>query len=279
MNNQVILFGQSGQIGSALAELFKRCKIPFKGIPWRSVIPLLGKNEPDLAKILPDFSDQGRYTYICANGLTDSMENFEELKLSNFVFPLALWSHIKSLKNSRMLTIGTVHEKFPNLCAQNNYLLSKSLLSEWIQKEPHENRILHLRLHTLYGRKLKSHMFLGQIAKCLSDKKVFSMTSGEQLREYHHVDDIALGICKLIETEWNFGPILEMNSGNGIRLVDLAQAIFSDWKRTDLLSVGAHAQPLHENTDFQFETSPKWVLPESRDPIEGVVEFIRDQLS
>ena len=50
---------------------------------------------------------------------------------------------------------------------------------------------MHLHLHTLYGGRPQAHMFLGQMIRALERGAEFAMSSGEQLREYHHVHDIA----------------------------------------------------------------------------------------
>ena len=102
---------------------------------------------------------------------------------------------------------------------------------DWANQPDQKRRILHCRLHTLYGGEPKDHMFLGQIVNAIRSNSVFSMSSGEQLREYHHVDDIAESLATIVNSDWSlWSPILEINSGQPLKLLDLAMAIFNAFK-------------------------------------------------
>lgn len=287
MKNEVILFGRDGQLGTAIAKALNGHSISWQSVPWDQLAPALahgdarghgnGDGNEQILSVLPKFSSDIRYTLVCANGLTDPSVGREALRFSNVTFVQKLWSALREQPNIRILTFGTIHERFAEFCAQNLYFASKAELSNWIQSL-NKKRLLHLRLHTLYGGQLKPHMFLGQIANALATNQPFQMTSGAQLREYHHVDDIAEALIGLINKDWAFGPILEINSGKAVRLADLATAIFDDFKKHNLLSIGVKPQPKFENVESRFEVSPLWLLPKTREPIRGVIAALHENL-
>ena len=87
-------------------------------------------------------------------------------------------------------------------------------------------RAIHLHLHTLYGGQPHPHMFLGQMIGALERGAEFHMTSGEQLREYHHAHDIAGAMLAGRDWESAREPV-HLSSGAPVRLADLARAVFA----------------------------------------------------
>ena len=214
-----------------------------------------------------------------ASGLTNPNEGPLRLHHANVEFVQNVVTAAQGL-DARFLTFGTIQEHFSELCATNPYLESKLELGRWMaaQTKIHGaiGRFLHLRLHTLYGGEPKPHMFIGQIVSSLQDRTVFRMSAGDQLREYHHADDVALGVRNLLQRDWHDlpGPLLDMNSGKSLRLADLARTIYTAFGASDLLEIGALTRPSQENTQEVFPKSPEWLLPASREALGGVVEHL-----
>ena len=84
-------------------------------------------------------------------------------------------------------------------------------------------------------------MFMGQMLKALRANTRFSMTSGAQLREYHHVDDEAKVIIAL-GSKFDHG-CFDISHGYNISLYDLAHSIFEHFNKIDLLGVGDIESP------------------------------------
>ena len=75
--------------------------------------------------------------------------------------------------------------------------------------------------------------------KCLRAGKSFRMSEGRQLREYAHVDDVALSIAALLARTWT-GPVhIELNGGEPVRLSELAGSVFRAFNCERLLHLGA----------------------------------------
>ena len=275
----MVLLGSSGLIGSALVKIISGSR-PLRTVRW--------SEDPRVSEALAKSLDPKMPTdVILACGVTDPKLAAETIRYSNTEFPQRLMSNCLRLPLVRFISLGTVMENFPEACAANPYLKSKFDLGLWIQalaeKPEYLCRFRHLRLHTIYGgsRELvKPHMFLGQILGALEKNLEFKMSSGDQLREYHHVDDIAEAILGIADQDWNANEsaLVGVHSGNPVRLADLANAIFSAFGKSDLLKVGRLVRPPGENLQQTFERSARHVLPNAREPIAGVIQWLKEIL-
>jgi nucleoside-diphosphate-sugar epimerase len=249
---QVVLFGAGGQLGSALARRLPTAK----HASWR-------------APALPD----GPLDIVIANGLTDPKADAAALAAANVAFP----QHIAAMaagRDARLLTLGSVMEKFPEACRANAYLAGKEELARWMAARTPAGRCCHLRLHTVFGGPPHPHMFLGQMVQALAAGRTFRMSSGEQLREYHHADDIAGSIAALLSRPWD-KAIVEVSHGQPLRLAALARAVFAALGRTELLEIGAVAAAPGENRERTFPRSPDWLIGRPRETLPAVIDWVR----
>ncbi len=283
-SRQYCIFGASGVLGTALVTHLKKHGVESKRIhslSWEHIgKPEICTSQAELKAVISEKLDPHLSTdFIFAGGVTDPHQNFKDIYYSNIDFPQRVIAAFQNTEN-RFMTFGTVMEHFIKLCAQNSYLNSKLKLSQWMVKHSKTSEtsglFLHIRLHTLYGGIPKPYMFLGQIIHSIRTGTVFEMSSGEQLREYHHVDDIAASIVHLLEQSWVWAPVLEINSGEPLKLVDLAKTVFKTFGKEDLLKVGSIIRSKYENLDFKFERSPQTLLRANREPILGIVEWIKE---
>ena len=220
---------------------------------------------------------------IFANGLTDPSLSSVDLLESNTSFPLRVIAAAQCFENLRFLTIGTVMEAQIAPDFHNAYVVSKAKLSEFASragKQTLRGRILHLRLHTLYGdAPPHPHMFLGQILASIREGRPFAMSSGKQYRQYHHADDVSRAILALTERERLSETCLQLNSAETFQLQIIARSIFKEFGCEALLKVG-----LLSGLAGEIENNPNYVptFQESdrifRPTISGIVSCLRKQL-
>ena len=141
-----------------------------------------------------------------------------------------------------------------------------------------EGRFLHIRLHTLYGGVVKPYMFLGQVLQSLRSGTPFSMSSGDQLREYHHVEDVGESVARLMGSGWREGA-MDLSAGAPLSLASFAKAIYAHFGKERLLRIGSLPRPEGENLDRVFPRSPESWLPSSRDAVAGVIGWLEEQLA
>jgi len=279
---RILLFGGSGQIGSALQRHASTLASPpqLRWIPWAQVnAEQLWANPSALARCIDEATaGWDAFDVVFACGATDPGADRGHLTGSNATFPLAVIDVVAG-RDTRFLTFGTVFELFPAHAAGNAYLASKSAL--WTQLSARralieEGRALHLRLHTVYGGPPRPHMFVGQMVNALRQGTPFLMSRGQQLREYHHVDDIAAAVTNLLLREWHdgAGPLV-LSAGQPVRLAELAESVFRSCGRPDLLRVGALTSAPTDNHDVVFPPSDPTLLPRYRDPLVAVPEYVR----
>lgn len=210
------------------------------------------------------------------SGILNAKEDSERIEKVNFKLPHNIIMAVNGL-DLTVVTFGTILEKLKE--STNPYVKSKIQLSKMLLNlPPSATRVIHFRLHTLYGYgEPNTFMFLGQLFSALKKKEKFNMTSGQQIREYHHLDDVAIAIDTILSKPQH--GIVEITSGNGIRLRDFALRIFEEFKFQDLLNIGG--LEIEHKDKFQNDYKKNEDLKEIdfRDPVKGVCEYLKPLLN
>lgn len=223
------IIGSNGLIGSALKHAFK------SKLVHRSVYKNWHKESSE-DEILNFFKINGlrkNSIIFIACGITNNNEKNDLIDV-NFMLPRNIFLAIKN-EPVTVITFGSILETLmPNF---NSYSKSKKMLSDFIENlEASIFSYLHIRLHTLYGgNKIHKHMFLGQILDAINSNSIFSMTAGTQLREYHHINDVMIGLDWLIKN--GHSGIINFNNGKPVQLIHLAESIFSSCDKNNLLFI------------------------------------------
>ena len=204
------------------------------------------------------------------SGLLNPNSSSEDLYKVNYNLPKNILKGTSQL-GVKVVTFGTIMED--NVITENNYIQSKLALSEFISASSEIDLALHLKIHTLFGVGMPSpFMFLGQMLSAICQGQVFKMTSGNQLREYHHVVDEVRAIREAVEQ--NQLGVLNLSHGIPVRLKDVAKAVFKRMDRKLLLSVGVVPEPIKENYDLTYNRSNFLKRTQFRDSIPAIVEYI-----
>lgn len=269
-----VLIGHTGLLGRALESALRqsdRCYSKVVVLPHRQFVVdvLAGRGATTADRLL---AAGGRQDWFCAAGCVD--QNASDLDALNHVFPLTLHDILAARDADgkvRFITFGSALEGRAGLAQTQGYLASKLRLYDALSKR-HMPGWKHIRLHTLYGGNKLPHpsMFAGQMYAALASGTNLRMSGGLQLREYHHVDDIALSIIQFLCAG---GPeqLIDLSSGEPVRLRDLAVAIFTHFRRREQLEVGAVGHSEAEIFENGFQATP--FLAARRDPIEGMIAW------
>jgi nucleoside-diphosphate-sugar epimerase len=275
----LMLFGAHGRLGSAIADAASRVGASVGCITWAEAKPW--RRRWDAAAILSRFAEVCEGTDIdvlFANGLTDPGQSIEELLYSNCEFPIRVIEAMRDAPGMRFLTFGTVMEEFSQLADTNHYLASKRALAARIESlalDPDfSGRLRHFRLHTLYGGVPAPHLFLGQICASLQRDESFLMSDGHQLREFHHVDDVARSVRALCGRPWDCGVTVTLSFGHPVQLRTFAETIFAGLGRSHLLHLGRVTTPPGENFERIIPRSPEWLIGDAREATMGVIDWL-----
>jgi len=208
-------------------------------------------------------------------GITDPTFDTTKLKEVNFDLPLQI-AKVASQLGIPVMTFGTVAETFNG--PPNHYVASKIALSNEIARNGYfDNLVHHFRLHTLFGGQgLKKHMFLGQIIESILHNEEFHMSAGNQIREYHHVEDIAKIICER-KLHDNRGSS-HISHGKPHRLIDVASSIFGKYGDLKNLKVGKLDFAQAENFESRFEPWPPDAESSVRSSLEEIGKYVEMQI-
>jgi nucleoside-diphosphate-sugar epimerase len=130
------------------------------------------------------------------------------------------------------------------------YSLSKLIAEQLIQtySKTYNKPYTVLRLFNFFGSGMPEHFFINQLLESLKADKPFNMTYGEQVRDFTFIDDVLDAIIGISSSEKSLGEVINICSGNGIRLSDLALEIGQRYNKTHLIKFGA--LPYRDNEIF-----------------------------
>lgn len=268
---KAIILGQNGNLAQSLLSQYPEATTVGKEefLMWM-------KNPSRMNEFFSElevFSDEVDL-FNCA-GITNSNADIDEITLANFDLPVFL-SEQSTILNYRLITFGTVMEQIPEYAMSNPYLESKlRFYSDYQLNKDWANSNLHVQMHTLYGGKhIHPHMFLGQIYSALIHKKPFKMSGGLQIREYHHVDDVARGIRLLVEIQQN--GVNNISHGFPEKLKDIAESIFNHFAAINLLNLSSGTMDRNDNCELVFKKSKE--IPEEyfRPTIVSIIQWLEE---
>lgn len=215
----------------------------------------------------------GDKVYVCA-GISNPGEDSELISKVNVEIPKSILTSASNL-GFEVVTFGTTLESQTQM--NNAYIASKRLLAREVLEV--NASVMHLRLQTLYGvGQPKTHMFLGQMFEAIKHKTPFKMTSGLQVREYHHLLDL---VEVVLSTDFSGSPrgrVLELRSGDDIQLRNLAKGIFSAFGQDNNLIIAAH-KPDENEVYTRMAIDPSQLLKvSSRETLQGVQGYFEQLL-
>ena len=260
------VLGGSGLIGAEIAKQF--------GIPSKNFI---GKEDylnwwdsslqNQIYKYLEKLMPNGGNLFI-AIGLVDPSLAPSDLLKANFELPKNIIQAAHKL-NIRTHTFGTIQEYFKT---DNSYLSSKRRLAHFLAENDFGLNHVHYRLHTLYGGKNpKEFMFLAKLSESIVRRKPFLISSGKQLREFHHVEDDV----NVIKSLWakDFSGVTDINHGNALPIGFFAGKVLSNFGLEHLVKSGFYIDPDGENYTRHFPKINTQESFEFRDPVSGFIEY------
>lgn len=265
------VIGGRGRLGQAIAREYAG-----------EDIILLSREEysawgaPDASELVARYlekQDSPDATIFVTSGVLDPNQGYEELHNINFHLPKNIIDAATSL-GMRVVTFGTVMESL--MPSPNMYVKSKLAIADYVRNKAAQGaNVVHIQLHTLYGSGTPSpFMFLGQILSAIQAKQQFKMTSGQQLREYHHFDDDAKAIRAIVASGEK--STVNLSHGQPVSLKTLAESIFNAFEITELLKIGALSFPVNENYDRVMQPTSAIRNISFRNTIPAVIEYLRD---
>lgn len=266
----IVLIGGRGRLGQALSALYSghevvSLKRELYQDWWKD-----GATD-DVRRFFGPYLDERAVVFVTA-GLLDPRLPPEEHWKVNYLLPKHVVDGATAL-GARVVTFGTVMEKL--ISRKNPYVRSKAALGEYVAGLNGKNgRATHVRVHTLFGAGLPSpFMFLGQIHYALTNNTVFEMSPGNQLREYHHLDDEVRAIRALVAA--GVSGTIDLSHGEAVSLKDIASYVFASFGAESLLRIGALPEPSEENYASIFERPELLKTISFRKTLPAIVTYLQ----
>ena len=212
-------------------------------------------------------------TVFVASGLLDPNLSEDDLIKVNYTLPKNVIDGASKL-GVKVITFGTVMEGL--IKSKNAYVLSKTDLNNYVEKMLNAERsIKHIQLHTLYGIGHPSpFMFLGQMLLAIKANLPFQMTSGRQLREYHHLEDDAAAIRLIADS--SVSGVVNLSHGQPVSLRAIAENVFDALGESQLLRLGALPEPAEENYDRIFRANEIVDSVRFRDVLPNISKYMKN---
>ncbi|WP_020395554.1 NAD-dependent epimerase/dehydratase family protein [Thiolinea disciformis] len=245
--NQILVTGFNGFLGRHLCTSLIKNNIQVTGIDYNegcfshklfTSIPLDLTNKQDtlntIAKIKPDYLI---HLASLKNRFSSNSDYFTSYQ-TNTLASLNLIEACLNLNNfKRFIFLGSCDEygdvSLPfNENQQekplNSYGLSKLAITKLLLslKKSHDFPVTILRPTVIYGPEQGSEMFVPALIQSLINNKDFSMTQGEQLRDFVYIDDVISAIIDSVKASDDInGIIINIGCGVSHRLKDIALTI------------------------------------------------------
>ncbi len=144
-----------------------------------------------------------------------------------------------------------------NTNPSTTYAIAKDSLRNFIYalNQKYKFKLRWLRLFYVYGNRQNENSLLGQLRDTIKKRnKTFNMSSGEQLRDYLHVDTMAkyIGLATLQD---NVLGNINICSGKPVSIRKLAENYISENKFSIKLNLGFYPMPSYEPIAFWGDNS------------------------
>ncbi|MEM9680492.1 MAG: NAD-dependent epimerase/dehydratase family protein [Bacteroidota bacterium] len=270
---KLFIIGSKARLAKAIAshyasyELIKPDRIIYEN--WGKT----GKQE-EIGKYFKSRISNDALIFI-TSGILNAAADKSIIEEVNYHLP---WNIIQSLEglDVQIVTFGTILENLRD--TENNYVQSKIKLSDKISELNNRSpKVSHFRLHTLYGYDDPvEFMFLGQVFQAIKEKSLFNMSSGLQIREYQHLDDVVSAVDHIIRSD--IRGVSEITSGTGIQLRELALSIFEAFKLEHLINIGSLDIKYKEKFSNDYQKNPDLNTIYFREPKKGVITYLKSRV-
>src|SRR6185312_4266123 len=107
----------------------------------------------------------------------------------------------------------------------NHYCTSKRLLSRYLSSRPQALNFYHLILPNIYGKGENTQRLIPYLINAIKSKEEIKLTSGEQVRQYIHVADVAKTVLDIIKGNYPKG-FYNLCRNEPIQIKELVEKIF-----------------------------------------------------
>lgn len=146
------------------------------------------------------------------------------------------------------------------------YSLTKISAEYLIQTYCNHNnkKFTNLRVFNFYGEHMPESFFIPQMINSLKKGEDFNMTKGEQIRDFLYVGDVVDGLILTVKTTSSYGETMNVCSGMGTQLKQLAEEVNKTMNTEAKIILGA----------IPYRDSEVWEMIGDQSKIKNITGFI-----
>ncbi len=217
----------------------------------------------------------------------DNPEALAELIDSNVYLPAVLGTLIlEHSADTRLINFGTSWQigKNGESSPFNAYAAAKSAVEPFLDHFAQSGlRVATLRLYDTYGPEDKRRKVVNLIADAINSRSVLFMSSGNQLIDLVHVDDVISAVdvtlTQLIRAQEGVHYIYSVRSGKPIKILDVLSILLAaaNLERADFIKLGVYSYRNRERFELYADTPtpPGWSA--HIDLIEGLKALLQER--
>lgn len=282
MSNRVtktyVLVGSTGAVGSCLTSHLPDSTIAISGQRVRHWISQSNSRNFKMAleTDLPNLSKSSLVLINCV-GITNPLGNIDELVKVNYEFPLRLLQSLDE-KIATFVNFGSVLESFVQ-DDTNAYLNTKVRISTALRMFDTKTRLINFKLNTIYGGyKNPAHLLIGQLENSIKMRTTLPLSSGSQIREYHHLRDVSIVLSDIIQQGSVFGEI-DLNYGFATTIRDVIYQVMRNLNLDHLLDFDFREDPVNDNYNYWPSKSEYLKGYTFRDPVAGITSYLQSRIA
>jgi nucleoside-diphosphate-sugar epimerase len=180
-----------------------------------------------------DFSLFNKLFEINVGGTHNLLEGISTVTYSGFYF--ASTSEVYGTKNSSPFKEDQITNP------PSPYSLTKVMAEKLIStfSETYNRPFSIFRFFNFYGDDMPENFFVSQLMASLKSNCIFNMTKGEQQRDYLEINELLYYIAHIVQNPKCIGQIVNICSGKGTPLKDLAFKIAGKYNKESLINLGS----------------------------------------
>lgn len=204
MNKKILLTGATGFLGSHLLESFITQGFDVAVLKrstsddWRIIhllneVKIFNIDKITLKEVFNDFKPDIIVHTACNYGRNN--EALIDILKTNLIFAVDLLEHAVLNNTSTFINTDSLLPR-----SINNYSLSKSQFSDWLQKYSDQIQCVNFKIEHMYGIRDDRKKFIPWIIEEMIYKnEIINLTSGIQMRDFVYVSDVVAAFNLVIQ--------------------------------------------------------------------------------